>query len=487
MVAALQRVADGECTRLMLFMPPRYGKSRTGSELFPAYYIGRHPHHRIIGASYGDSLATDFGAAVRAVIEAEEWPFADVGIAGRSTASGQWRINNWGGRFFASGIGGGIIGRGANLLMIDDPIKTQKEADSADFRQSLWDWYEGVARRRLENELTVDPETGRRRKGAIVLIQTRWHEDDLAGRLLKQAKDNPAADQWEVLSFPAIAEEGDPLGREPGEVLWPAKYDEEEVYNTRANTAPRIWSAQYQQKPLDAGAALFAAPWFNHRYNLRVLPVYHKIVQTCDAAWKTGVQNSYSVIATWGLTDLTYDLLDLYRDRVAYPSLIAALRDNYWKWQRYGLDALYIEDAASGQSAIQTLTDEPDPAGRGVINVMPFAVSGIQQYSFVETATPFFAANRVRLPESAPWLADWIREHTGYPTEAQDDTVITTAMALRVLSGEPATRSQGTNLAGFGRGTGKALTHAERTAAKEAARRGGTSRVIDAIKNRRTG
>lgn len=294
----------------------------------------------------------------------------------------------------------------------------------------------------------------------LVSHNTRWHEDDLAGRLLRQADQNPAADQWEVLSLPAIAEPGDPLGRAEGAVLWPEKYSAEEIYATRASTAARIWSAQYQQRPLDAGARLFHDRWMQHRYTLRVLPVYRRIVQVCDAAWKLGVQNSYSVIATWGLTESSYDLLDLWRDRVGYPTLLATLRDTYHKWRPYGCDGLYIEDAASGTSALQSLAEESD--SRPPVNAIPFAVGGIQQYSFVESATPFFAAARVRLPESAPWLADWIREHIGYPTEPHDDTVITTAMALRILSGEPPTRQARQDFSGFGRGGGRGLTPAER-------------------------
>lgn len=728
LIAALQRVSDGTLTRLMIFMPPRHGKSHTTSELFPAYYLGEHPHHHIIGASHGDSLAHDFGGAVRRQLDDEAWPFADVRPAGRAPVAGNWRIKEHGGRFLAAGRGGAIIGRGAHLLLIDDPLKNQQEADSSEIRQSLWDWYEGTARRRVENELT-DPVTGQQRRGAIILIQcmtgetpvrmsdgaerplrdirpgdhvatyrhgilaastvlrhasqgydniyrimttsgrivyanerhpflveehgqrqwmrlrdlttahkivtvrasggsgavllaplrdatsqrsagdfahlttqsrcgppgiaplpsiqrriasaissigtaslppnmtrswprravrvpsasslprrripaligarsfawttatkpgrcgdfsattvtlpwamrsrqqqraqwphtsdftteriasiepagvaevfdvqiadtenfianglvshnTRWHEDDLAGRLLRQADQNPAADQWEVLSLPAIAEPGDPLGRAEGAVLWPEKYSAEEIYATRASTAARIWSAQYQQRPLDAGARLFHDRWMQHRYTLRVLPVYRRIVQVCDAAWKLGVQNSYSVIATWGLTESSYDLLDLWRDRVGYPTLLATLRDTYHKWRPYGCDGLYIEDAASGTSALQSLAEESD--SRPPVNAIPFAVGGIQQYSFVESATPFFAAARVRLPESAPWLADWIREHIGYPTEPHDDTVITTAMALRILSGEPPTRQARQDFSGFGRGGGRGLTPAER-------------------------
>lgn len=429
----------------MVFMPPRHGKSATTSEKFPAYYLGQNPDHHIIATSYGDDLAGSFAKSVRAQMDGEAWPFGDV-AAESKRATSDWRLSGWRGRFRAAGIRGGITGRGAHLLLIDDPIKTQQEADSTEIRQSIWDWYEGVARRRVENDLWPDPRTGRKRRGAIVLVMTRWHDDDLAGRLLKLAASSPTADQWTVIELPALAEEGDQLGRAVGEPLWPQKYALEEYEAIRDNTAPRIWSAQYQQRPLTDASRTFRANWMNHRYDLRILPVYHAIIQTCDAAWKDGVSTSYSVIATWGRTGDSYDLLDLWRDRADYPTLMNALRDNYWKWQPFGNNGLYIEDAASGQSALQSLQSDRDP--RGIVNAIPFHVAGVQQYSFVESATPFFNAGRVRLPLSAPWLADWIAEHVNYPTYATDDTCITTAMALRVLAGAEPTRK--VSLEGFG-------------------------------------
>lgn len=444
LVGALQAVADGEITRLMILMPPRHGKSRTASELFPAYYRGRFPRHDIIGTSYGDSLAIDLGRTVREQLSEESWPFPGVRPEGSSVGGGNWRIQG-GGRFRSAGIGGGITGRGAHLLLIDDPIKDQREADSSERREAIWDWYTGVARRRVENELTLAD--GTQRRGAIVLIQTRWHDDDLAGRLLREARANPTAEQWTVLKLPALAEEGDPLGRREGETLWPQKFSQAEMEATRDNTPPRVWAAQYQQRPLTDAARMFQRSWFTHEYDLRVLPAYRRIIHVVDAAWKDGVHNSYSVIATWGLTDLSYDVLDIFRARVSYPQLIGALRAHYWKWHPYGANELFIEDAASGTSAIQTLREEPDP--RGVVNVLEFEVVGVQKLSFVETATPFFMARRVRLPAYAAWKDQWVEEHVGYPTAENDDQPVTSAMALTVLGRGGARRDE--SMAGFGK------------------------------------
>lgn len=461
LIAFLQRIADGEVTRGMIFMPPRHGKSRTTSELFPSYVLGRYPNQKVIAASYADELATEFGGEARRAMEDEAWPWPDVqpggrGVAGAGRAAGSWRIAGHDGRYHAAGIGGGITGRGANLLLIDDPIKDQKQADSATIRENIWQWYNSVAKTRLENELVAGG-----RKAAVLLIMTRWHEDDLAGRLLSEAERDPNADQWEVLRFPLMAEDPhdeyrgrevgpDPLGREPGAVLWPERVSQEEAVNLQATTAPRIFAAIYQQRPTRAGGTLFKMEWMGNRYSLKVLPVYRRIIQVCDAAWKQGIENSYSVIQTWGLTDYSYDLLDQWRRRVPYTSLVLALRDNWWKWQPYGLSALYLEEAASALAAIDELLVHNTRPGTPPIVAIPYPVNGVQQFSFVETATPFFMGKRVRLPEQAPWLADWVREHVGYPTEPQDDTVVCTAMALRLLSGDSPGRSL-VSLADFGK------------------------------------
>ncbi len=433
----------------MIFMPPRHGKSRTTTELFPAYYLGMHPDHAVILTSYGGELAKgQFGREVRQVMDHHRYPFEDVKPRENTIAAGTWNIEGRRGRFHAAGIGGGITGRGAHLLVIDDPIKTPAEAYSPTYRRNIWQWYTGTAYQRLENELFVDEE-GKRRRAAVVLVMTRWHEDDLAGRLLKQAQENPKADQWYVLRMPARAEAGDPLGRPLGAPLWPQKYDDDDLVRIEASTDPLLWEAEYQQRPTRAGGSLFRNEWFGQRYDTRVLPVYDRIVQVCDANWKKVDDGSFAVVETWGMHARGYDVLDVWRERVDYPTLVGRLADNYFKWLPYGCEELYIEDAAAGRQAIETLMAMEDL--RGVVNVVPFDVAGFQQYAFVQTTTPFFRALRVRLPVGAPWVEDYIREHLVYPAGENDDQVVCTAMALRVLVGGTASRRDEGDLRYFGR------------------------------------
>lgn len=464
LINVLEKVESGEITRLMIFMPPQHGKTRTTSELFPAWYMGRNPMNRVISASYGEQYSLYVANKVRDQLESKQWPFTDVEPATRSRARGSWGLRGKRGWYHTSWINGSATGRGANLFIIDDPIKNPQEADSPVYRQRTWDWFMAVAYSRRNNdpiqeaqglprkgEAFIDTPTTKRRKAAIIIIQTRWHEDDLAGRLLEQMKANPEAERWEVVSMPAIAEEDDPIGRQPGEALFAAMHPIEDLINVKNNMPDRWWFAMYQQDPSNKKGGTFARSWFNRTYSLNVLPAYEQIIQVCDSAWKKGPETSFSVIATWGRTSYSYDVLDVWRKRVGYSDLLDALRDNYWMWYPYGCNELYIEDAASGISAIQTLGEEDDDP-RGFINVIPFSVAGVQQFYFVETATPFFKAGRVRVPEFAPWKAEWIREHTEYPTSARDDQPVTTAMALRVLGGGSASRSpSGIDWSTFGR------------------------------------
>lgn len=242
----LLAVERGEIDRLMVFMPPRHGKSELSSTRFPAWYLGRNPTRQIITASYSADLAENtFGRNVRNLFRSPEFGnvFPGVALSSDSSAKGQWATNK-GGVYVAAGVDGGLTGKGANLALIDDPFKDRKEAESQVIRDNVWDWYRSVLYTRLMPG------------GAIVLIMTRWHPDDLAGRLLKAQA--TGGDKWEVVELPALADSpDDALGRSEGEALWPARYPLPALKRMRDNIGPREWSALYQQKPTEAEGNLF--------------------------------------------------------------------------------------------------------------------------------------------------------------------------------------------------------------------------------------
>jgi len=239
-VDKLEAVERGEIKRLMITMPPRHGKSELASRRFPAWYLGRNPDKQIIAASYNSDLANDFGREVRNIVHSPEFmALFDTGLAQDSKAANRWHTDA-GGMYVAAGVGTAITGRGADILLIDDPFKDRQEADSEVTRQRVWDWYTSTAYTRLMPG------------GAVVVINTRWHDDDLSGRLLEeQEKDG---DKWELLSLPAISPDGQPL--------WADWYPLERLEQIKSVLPARDWNALYQQNPIPDDGDYFKSDWF---------------------------------------------------------------------------------------------------------------------------------------------------------------------------------------------------------------------------------
>jgi predicted phage terminase large subunit-like protein len=268
----LEAVERGEIDRLMIFMPPRHGKSELASKRFPAWCLGKDPKRQIIAASYNSDLANDFGRNVRNIVGEPEFGqvFPGVGLSADSAAANRMNTNH-GGAYVAAGVGTAVTGRGANIALIDDPFKDREEADSERRRELVWDWYRSTLYTRLMPG------------GAIVLIQTRWHEDDLAGRLLAQE-----GEQWEVLELPAINDQG--------KALWPEWYDETALARIKATIGPREWSALYQQRPQPDEGTYFKREWFKTWAKLPSLRYYG----SSDYAVTDG-GGDYTVHTVWGI------------------------------------------------------------------------------------------------------------------------------------------------------------------------------------------
>jgi len=247
--SALEKVESGEIKRLLIQMPPRHGKSQLASINFPAWYLGRNPDKEIITASYSADLATDFGGKTRDVVSDELYKeIFDVRLKQDEQNKAKWRTDKKG-SYTSVGVGGPLTGRGANILIIDDPLKNREEAESETMRKKVWDWYTSTAYTRLEKD------------GAIIVIMTRWHLDDLAGRLLDY--EQHGGEHWEVISFPAIAEDDEDY-RKKGEALWKSKYDLDALMNIKQNIGAYDWSALYQQRPINSEAQEFKREWFRY-------------------------------------------------------------------------------------------------------------------------------------------------------------------------------------------------------------------------------
>lgn len=408
LASKLEAVERGELTRLMVFMPPRHGKSMLTSEFFPAWYLGRHPDRSVISATYSQELASDFGRKVRNLTEAplHRAAFPKGRMSVDSTAAHRFNTDS-GGAYYAVGRGGSITGRGGHLFVIDDPLKDRAEAESDTIREAAKAWYRSVARTRLQPG------------GAIVMVLTRWHDDDLAGWQLREHMH----EGWEVLSLPAIAEPGDALGRAEGESLWPDQYPIEALKSIKAALGTYEWSALYQQRPVPAEGAIFKLAWFEaNRYDAPQAN-YKRIVQSWDTGQKAADRNDPSVCTTWGESETTYDLLHVWRDRVEYPALRRIAESLSLEWKP---NAVLVEDKSSGQSLVQDLkasTKLPviprEPEGDKIIRAM--------------SVSPMCEAGRVRLPRVASWLPDLEHELARFPSGTHDDQVDSISQALTYM------------------------------------------------------
>jgi len=405
-MSRLEAVERGEISRVMIFQPPRHGKSLIASGIFPAWYLGRHPDRHVIFATYGQELSDDFGRRVRnfLVDPVHQAIFPDCRLSEDSTAAHRFNTMQ-GGAYYAVGRGGPITGRGAHLLLLDDPIKDREEANSETIRKSLHEWFASVAYTRLMPG------------GAIVLIQTRWHEDDLAGWLLRE----PRGENWEVLSLPAIAEQDEDLRKE-GEALWPERFPLAELERIRAAIGSRAWTSLYQQRPAAAEGVIFRWEWWQF-YRPPLTLSLSRTVQSWDTAFKKGAENDFSVCTTWGVAENGYYLLHLWRGRAEFPELKRVLASLAEQWKP---DAILVEDRASGQSLIQELR-----LGNS-LPVLPVKVDS-DKLARAQAVTPLVEAGRVFLPESAPWLGDFLDELAAFPSGVHDDIVDSTTQALNHL------------------------------------------------------
>jgi len=403
-IERLEAVERGEIDRLMLFLPPRHGKSLITSQLYPAWFLGRHPDRSIIAASYGQELALDFGRRVRNFVAdpLQAAVFPSCKLATDSSAAHRFNLMA-GGAYYAVGAGGPLTGRGADLLLIDDPIKSDAQAYSAIERRSLQSWYETVAYTRLQPG------------AAIVLIQTRWHEDDLAGWLLREHAD----DGWAVLNLPAVAEADEGWRRE-GDAVWPKRFPLTKLAQIRAAIGGAAWQALYQQRPAAAEGAVFKREWWK-TYTAATLPArFEQVVLSLDTAFKAGASNDYSVGLVLGVGATGYFVLDVFRDRVEFPELKRKVEMLAARWNP---NAVLIEDKASGQSLIQELRTSSR------LPVHPVKVDN-DKVTRANAVTPLVEAGRVLLPESAPWLDDFLDEVSSFPAAPHDDQVDAFTQAL---------------------------------------------------------
>ena len=397
---ALQKVAEGKIKRLMVFMPPRHGKSEIASVRFPAWYLGNFPQNQFIACSYSEELATTFSDSIRSVIQSERYKRIWDRKLVKDT-SRKWQFSdkeNNRSNYIATGVRGGITGEGAEIILIDDPIKNMEEANSRKIRDKTWEWYRTTLYTRLHPG------------GAIILIMTRWHHDDLAGRLLKEMEINPRADKWEVIHLKAI---------EDGKALWPEQFPLELLESIKENIGSRSFSAQYQGMPSTQEGNIINREWWKWAPKDN-LPEGITI-QTWDTAYKTGEENDFTAgfMITKTKTGF-YVHPERFYGRWEYPEM-RKLAESFY--EQFKPSIVLIEDKASGQSVIQDLKKNTG---------MPIKAVKVDKdkKTRVESIAPLIEGGRVFLPTETPWTMDLIEEFAAFPTGEHDDQVDAITQAL---------------------------------------------------------
>ena len=421
--AKLEECAAGKCKRLIICLPPRSLKSVMASVAFPAWVLGKCSHKQIICASYGQSLSDKHARDTRTIMASAGYQRAFATRLSKQKLSVDDFMTTQGGFRMATSVGGVLTGRGGDILIIDDPMKPG-DAFSEALRKSVNDWYDNTLLSRLNNK----------QDGVIIVVMQRLHQDDLVGHLLE-------LDKWDVLSFPAIADEDElhtaetefgpiEFARKAGEVLDARRETPATLQHLREQLGEYLFQSQYQQNPIPLGGAIIKTEWLRY-YTPETRPTrFSTKVQSWDTANTSGEFSDYSVCTTWGVLNAQYYLLDVFRRRLQYPDLRRAVKELA---SRHSPNTILIEDKGSGISLLQDLRAD------GVYNLKAYCPppgNDKQMRLFAQSAV--FENGRVWLLTAAPWLPDYVRELTTFPGTKYDDQVDSTTQALNYMAGNNA-------------------------------------------------
>jgi len=409
MAKKFQEIAEGKTKRLIINMPPRHTKSEFASFMLPAWFLGRFPDKKIIQCSNTAELAVGFGRKVRNLVDSEVYAkiFPNVALRSDSKAAGRWSTNA-NGEYFAIGVGGTVTGKGADLLIIDDPHSEQEaalaSADPSVF-DKVYEWYTSGPRQRLQPG------------GSIVVVMTRWSKRDLTGKIL-QAMTDRDGDEWEIIELPAILPSEKPL--------WPEFWSYDELSKLRIELPLSKWSAQYQQNPTSEEGALVKREWWME-WEKEIPPYCQFIIQSWDTAFTKNERSDYSACTTWGVffkdeneNDPHIILLDALKERMEFPELKQRAMEMYQEWQP---DAFIVEAKASGAPLIFELR-------RMGIPVQEFTPTrGNDKISRLNSVTDLFASGKVWAPRKR-WAEEVIEEMAAFPNSDHDDLVDSSTQAL---------------------------------------------------------
>lgn len=415
----VRRVEKGEDVRLMIFMPPRHGKSDTATQKFPSWALGLHPEWPFIVASYSQELATDFGQGTRDLMESVNYQnIFDTRLRPDTQAKAKWMTEEKGG-YTAVGVGGAITGRGFKIGIVDDPFKNREEADSPVIRESVHKWWRSTFYTRQEGNT------------AIILILTRWHDDDLAGRLLKEQAEaekfgEENIDKWEVIKFEAIAEADGPY-RKAGEALWPAKFNVPKLMRTKASLGGYEWSALYQQNPVDEANQEFKREWLQYRTAEEVMAMRTRKFATIDSALSKNAKSDFTGVTRNYVNDMNEWHFDSRRYRISSKQLI----DLIFTLHGEGMETIGIEEGAYFSAVEPFLKDEMD--ARGVYpNVVVLKHGGTMKETRIRGLIPRYETKKIFHIDGT--CADLEEEYLRFPKAAHDDCIDSAAYQNQIAA-----------------------------------------------------
>lgn len=412
MAKAFERVASGEIKRLIINMPPRHTKSEFASYLLPAWFLGKFPQKKVIQTSHTAELAVGFGRKVRNLVDSEVYKtiFPGVGLQADSKAAGRWATNA-GGDYFAIGVGGAVTGKGADILIIDDPHSEQEAALSEtnpEIYDKTYEWYTSGPRQRLQPG------------GSIIIVMTRWSKKDLTGQVLKSAMQRDTGEDWEVIEFPALWDDDSPL--------WPEFWSQKELLALREELPVGKWMAQYMQQPTSEVSAIIKREWWRI-WEHETPPPCEFIIQSWDTAFLKSERADYSACTTWGVFYQDDDtgrpqaniiLLNSFKRRMEFPELKQKAMQQYEEWQP---DSLIIEAKASGAPLVFELRSMGLP-------VQEYTPSkGNDKISRLNAVADIFASGRVWVPETR-WADELVEEVASFPSGEHDDLVDSMSQAI---------------------------------------------------------
>ena len=411
----LMDIEQGKKDRICVNIPPRHGKSQLVSIMFPAWFLGRNPNKKVMMVSHTTDLAVDFGRKVRNIINTELYAdiFPTVKLAVDSKSAGRWNTSA-GGEYYACGIGSALAGRGADLLLVDDP-HSEQDVINGNFEvfEKAYEWFTFGARTRLMPQ------------GSVAIIQTRWHMDDLTGRVVRDMAKNERADQYEVVEFPAILqiEKKDKI---VDKALWPEFFDMDALLRTKASMPVFQWNAQYQQKPTAEEAAIIKREWWQ-MWGGEEAPDCEYIIMSLDAAAEKHNRADYTALTTWGVfhneNEDAYNiiLLNSIKDRFEFPELKNLAMEEYFEWEP---DAFIVEKKSAGTALYQ----EMRRMGIPVQEYTPHRGTG-DKLARLNSVSDIVASGIVWIPPTR-WAEEVVEEIAGFPFASYDDLVDSTVMAL---------------------------------------------------------